>query len=338
LKITVESFYATNFQAYFSKDGSNFYSINDNVVVSAGDGVVPDTTTFYWNFEPYNLSGTFTIKVSVSADTIFTGSETTPYYQIADKVYSGDRSNPTFAQSQIQWSNMYVYNDSLYSLESFSFVYGWYDYMDQITLWEWNPATDSFAVRERHPVPGSAIYPHMETYRSSPTNYVMWNGQTGTSGYYLSQYKTATITYPNTISDWSSAHSGLPPTNIDAQPNTSITYDGWTYTLDPVARTITAEDVYNPGNRILVTDASAGGAFAENNIDFYVFDHHVIVSRKYWQSEFGNAAVYLVGAAFPPNSPAGSDQVSFSFNNIAQRNFFRGVYPEAIIIYYPPVR
>lgn len=335
--IQVESINTSSFKLYYSiNDTINFSLISDNVGVNPGDGIAPDTTNYYWNVSGINLTGTITLKALTSADSLFTGSITDPYYGVGSYQFVGYRGAATYAQSVNQWSSMYLVDDNLYTISFFGYVWGWYDFSDRIDLWKWNTVTNRFEIVATNPTPAAAYYPKILLYRSSPYTFVMWNAETGLSGYYKSTYKTATITYPNTISDWSSNTVNIAPTNIDVG-NTVINYNGWRYTLNQSTRKITAVDLYNPGNNILVTDASVGGIIGENNVDFFVYDSLIILSRKYWQSEFGNAAVWIVGNAFPVNVQAASDQVSFVLQG-TMRNYFRGVYPNAIIRYYPPIR
>ena len=335
LLIQVETVNITYFKLAYSLDATNFTYI-DSLPVSAGDGSYPDTTNYYWNTTNIPINGAITIKAYVPGDSLFVGSITDPYYGTGDYQYVGLRGASTFAQAVNQWSSLYLYDDNLYTVSFFGFVWGWYDYSDRIDLWKWNQTTDQFEVVATKKTPGAAFYPYIHLYRSSPFTFVMWNRQTGTSGYYRSIYKTSTITYPNTISDWTGYIDGVAPTSIDTG-NTVINYNGWQYRLNQVERTISAYDLNNPGNAILVTDASVGGIVAVNNVDFYVYDDWIIISRRFYEREFGTAKVWIVGNAFPENNPTISDQVTFWMQGTS-RNFFRGIYPNAIIEYFPPIR
>lgn len=337
LLVTVESINADWFMFYYSLNDTNSYVlVNDSVIVSHGDGIAPDTTSFYFDMAQLSITNTITLKVVTGIqDTAFTGSITDPFYGVEDYQYVGNRSEPDYAQSGNQWTRLYLEDDNLYTINFFAYVYGWYDYADRINLYKWNILTNTFDTVRTISTPGAAYYPQFQVYRTSNYSFVMWNGESGVSGTYnLSRYKIATITYPNTISDWSESTVGVRPINVDTA-NTTISYEGWSYTLDPDLMTITARDLYNPDNNILVTDASAHDRLTTGNIDFFVYDSVIIVSNIYDNRQ--EARVYIVGNVFPNNIPSASDQVSFVLQGVT-RNYFRGVYKNAILEYFPPIR
>lgn len=339
LKVTVMSFNVARFNAYYSKNGGSYSLIDDSISVDAGDGDDPDTTIFYWDISSINLTGVTSIKVSASSDTIFQGSSSVAYYSKEGYTFAGLRAMIGQAQAKNFWSDMFIHGDQLYTSSFYAYIWGWYDYSDKLSLYRWNTATDSFQVYQETPTPGSCYYPRVEAFRSSSTNFVMWSSMTGTYGNYKSAYKTANMFGSM---EWSAdVNTTTKPTSIDVG-NTIVVYNAWRYILSPSTLRLTAEDLNNPGNTILVFDDLDAPMIEANNIDFYVFDNLIIISRREGaftgnqESGFGSS-VWIVGDAFPLNSIAAEDAVSFVLQGV-KRNFYRGIYPNAIIQYFPPER
>lgn len=326
LLVAVETRFTDRFGLAYSYDEENYLVLDNAIDVDPGDGFAPDTTNINIPISSFDFTRQITLKAYTDGDSIFTYNDTIPLYSSAGYTHLGKRSSAAFSQGVLEWSDFYIYADTLYTVSFFGYVWGWYDYADRIDFYKYDPISNYFIRTNYLATPGAAYYPYIDVYRSE-INRLTMASTLGSS----SVYKHADITLPTTASAWGTSTSGTPPTSIDVG-HTSIVSDGWNYVLNTSTRQITASDLNNFGNSVFVADASS--KLPSGNIDFMVFNNRLMVSARTGRL----SDVWQVGASLTENAVGiVSDTVTFLLQG-QTRNYFRGIYPNAIIEYFPPIR
>jgi hypothetical protein len=349
LKFVIESYLVDSMSFYYSKNGSTWWLIQENVA-KGGDANPPDTTVIWWDASVTSLLTTTYFKVETAGDSnVITGNPNPllPYYSRDTLVSRGQRGVQQKAQGTYRWSNFFTSNDILFTVGYYAFVWGWYDYSDAIYCFYWNPLSNSWAAGTGTATPGEAFYPTQRAYHKSTsgTPYLVYHNEDLPS-IHKDAIWTAAIP-PVLSSGLTTYYESLSDAGIDITTypgdNDSVDYNGWRYYLSGSGGDIYAKDLINTEQNIdfYLLDADSVDALDAARLNIFAFDSLLFISNS---DHKGNLIPFNEGIAIAPyeivyTAPVLSQPYTFTFDTSSitavegqQRNYFRGIYPEAIII------
>lgn len=322
----------SNFNFYYKL--TNDYVYHSTISVNNGDGQAPDTTTFVFDHKSIISSGQLTILLR-AGDTqgIIKGSMDTAYFKNTDLQYSGVRSPSVQFQSVQRFSKIFSYNDSLYTISYYAFAYGWYDWHDRVEVFKYNPNTNFFIKILSRGFPNSAPYPSFDFYRTTTWGFALvkpdiyfQTGSVDISGYSISP-----------LSDlFYKSNTTQIPINIDKDRTTEVISNFWKYRIE--GRKVIAYDLINQWNKFVLFDFSQKyGELDQDKFELFTNGSKLFLTNSSYlgglQTTWNPSATYTVNV-FPENNPIAQDEVAI-FLSGAQRNYFRGIYPKAIIKVIP---
>jgi len=236
---------------------------------------------------------------------------------------------------------MFERNDTLYTAWFWSYVWGWYDLLDNVGLSYWNP-DDSTWVYKQQGESNETFYPSNKTFIDlSPFTILFTNGKSGSNLRYKKwNIQTRTPFSATTLTQecLTTCETGDPciyciddgfPYNYIA--NDSIVHQGYRYILDRVNETISATDLTNNVERDFAS-YSGLNFIDQNNSAIYAYHGLIFLSNNY-KTYGGNTRPsysYFVSAIDSPVEFAEDVELALIAAQV-RRNYFRGIYPEAIL-------
>lgn len=328
MMVKVRSAGISDFDFYIKTTGD--YSYVANYMVN--DIGTIDTTTFIFDYKEYLISGTISLMVRKGEIGEITGSMDTAYYNQNDFSYVGMRSPYPQFQSKLNFSKIFLYADSLYSVCYYAYPFGWYDYWDRVEVYKYNPQTNFFVKILSRGFPNSAPYPNFLFYRTTTLQTALVKPN--------EYFRTVGIDIPNnTITDMSgiiykSNTTGI-PINIDMQRTMEVFANYWRYKI--IGTKIYAYDLINQGNNFLYLDLSTitSAMTNINNAAFELFAgaNKLFITNHNYSDNNTRSDTYAIDL-FPANNILTMDEVTIELTS-TQRNYFRGIFPKALIKVIP---
>lgn len=283
--------------------------------VNPGDGVYPDTTNIVWSIA--DLAPTKTLYIKAKTNNRFNIYSA----DYTDSLRNSGRSGYyVSAQAPVFHSNVFKLDGDYYRISWKAEIWGWYDKTDRIGVWKFNKTILTWEKISWTYTKG-VFYPQLNGYRSAD-GFVITNKNKTNPRYYVSP--TTTTAY-----NFGAMQSGTFPASID-QENTTVTSGTWIYSVD--------------GNNIIASDIATGTAFVFiKNISVtpaelvIIDDKYLMVTRNAVSGQGGEPYSYIY-PLLRSNIAEVSDIYSLNLLGSRLRNYFRGIFPRAIINYYPPMR
>lgn len=311
---TIESNYVDTLFVYDGVDTLSMSFVASGIV-DPGDGTYPDTTIFSWNISDIPTTARMFIKATTNNSLNITSAD----YSDSSR-NSGRSGYHTSAQAPIFHTNIFKSGSDYYRISWKAELWGWYDYADRIGVWKFNKTTLVWDKVSEVYTDG-VFYPKLDGYRASE-GFVITNKSTTTPRYFISP--TTTV-----AQDFGSIQEGTFPTRID-QSNSTAAYGSWIYTASD--NDVIATDIFTGASFTFITDSRIYPielAIIDN--DWLMITRNVITGQG--GEPFSNIYPLLRNSIAPAY-----DIFTLDLVGSRTRNYFRGVYPNAIINYYPPVR
>jgi len=331
--VTFYSLLVDSSNVYFSQDSSNYYLIEKGVITNPGDGIYPDTTVYNWHITQPLAAGKIYLKIKNSYDL-----NNVSVYDSSDFIFRGERGRQTGTvqfQSDYRWTNFFVYNDTLWTAYYYAYAYGWYDYQDRFGLSKYVPDSAKFIIDAEGNYPNSAYYPSQQLYTGSGLNFYLYNNQKSFYGYTPANYTPFVRTIKGTRVNSIPPVTSLPVNSTNY--NDVVTYNGWEYTLYNSGY-IYAKNLLDNTTR-LYADIHNITRIDPAKAAIFGFDEKIFLSNSPYKGMLdisnnislpAGTIVYSIPSLAAPVNDAEDTVIAFT-SVTAKRNYFRGIYPNAIL-------
>lgn len=311
----IESNYVDTLYVYHGLDTTLTMDLVASGIVDPGDGNYPDTTIFTWNISDLPAATQMFIKATTNNSLNITSAD------YSDSLRNSGRSGYyVSAQAPIFHSNVFVSSGQYYRISWKAELWGWYDYSDRIGVWKFNKTTLVWDQISSTFTDG-VFYPKLNGYRSAD-GFVITNKSLTSPRYFISP--TTTV-----AQDFGSRQEGTFPASID-QSNHTTAYGSWIYTAS--GNDVIASDILTGASFTFITDARI------SPIELVVIDNDwLMVTRNVITGQGGEPYSWIY-PLLRTSIAFAYDIYSMDLIGSRTRNYLRGVYPNAIIEYYPPIR
>lgn len=314
LTATVESNYVDTLFVYQGTDTLTMDLVASGIV-DPGDGIYPDTTVYTWNISDIPTAAQMFIKATTNNSLNITSAD------YSDSLRNSGRSGYyVSAQAPIFHTNVFTSGSDYYRISWKAELWGWYDYNDRIGVWKFNKTTLVWEKISEVNTDG-VFYPKLDGYRASG-GFVITNKSTTSPRYFVSP--TTTV-----AQNFGTRQSGTFPAKID-QSNSTAASGTWIYTASD--NDVIASDIVSGATFTFITDARV------SPIELAVIDDDWLMITRNVITGQGQEPYSYIYPLLRSSIAAAYDIYTLDLTGSRRRNYFRGIYPNAIIQYYPPIR